>query len=96
MNVLVEAGYEGYISSEWEGHAYTDAASGYDLCRAQHDLCRRLQPRGQCCERRRILPAARVGALRVQIVVLHVDQQQRSRGRLKAGCGHDFLGATVR
>ena len=42
MNVLVEAGYEGYISSEWEGHAYTDAASGYDLCRAQHDLCRRL------------------------------------------------------
>jgi sugar phosphate isomerase/epimerase len=42
MNVLVEAGYDGFISSEWEGHAYTDAASGYDLCRAQHDLCRRL------------------------------------------------------
>jgi sugar phosphate isomerase/epimerase len=42
MNVLVEAGYDGCISSEWEGHAYTDAASGYDLCRAHHDLCRRL------------------------------------------------------
>jgi sugar phosphate isomerase/epimerase len=42
MNVLVEAGYDGFISSEWEGHAYTDAASGYDLCRGQHDLCRRL------------------------------------------------------
>jgi sugar phosphate isomerase/epimerase len=42
MNVLVEAGYDGYISSEWEGHAYTDAASGWDLCRGQHDLCRRL------------------------------------------------------
>ena len=42
MRVLVEAGYTGYISSEWEGHAYTDAASGWDLCRGQHDLMRRL------------------------------------------------------
>jgi sugar phosphate isomerase/epimerase len=42
MDVLVEAGYTGYISSEWEGHAYTDAMSGYDVCRAHHDLCRRL------------------------------------------------------
>jgi sugar phosphate isomerase/epimerase len=42
MDVLVQAGYTGYISSEWEGHAYTDAVSGYDVCRAHHDLCRRL------------------------------------------------------
>jgi sugar phosphate isomerase/epimerase len=42
MNVLVEAGYDGYVSSEWEGHAYTDAASGYGLCRGHHDLMRRL------------------------------------------------------
>ncbi len=42
MSVLVDAGYQGYISSEWEGHAYTDAASGYDMCRSHHDLCRRL------------------------------------------------------
>jgi hypothetical protein len=42
MDVLVRAGYTGYISSEWEGHAYTDAVSGYDVCRAHHDLCRRL------------------------------------------------------
>jgi len=42
MDVLVEAGYTGFISSEWEGHAYTDAESGYDLCRAHHDLCRKL------------------------------------------------------
>lgn len=42
MDVLVRAGYTGYISSEWEGHAYTDAVSGWDVCRAQHDLCRRL------------------------------------------------------
>jgi sugar phosphate isomerase/epimerase len=42
MDVLVQAGYTGYISSEWEGHAYTDAVSGYDMCRGQHDLMRRL------------------------------------------------------
>ena len=42
MNVLVESGYDGYISSEWEGHAYTDAMSGYEVCRGHHDLCRRL------------------------------------------------------
>ena len=42
MNVLVESGYDGYISSEWEGHAYTDAMSGYEVCRSHHDLCRRL------------------------------------------------------
>jgi sugar phosphate isomerase/epimerase len=42
MDLLVRAGYTGYISSEWEGHAYTDAVSGYDVCRAHHDLCHRL------------------------------------------------------
>jgi sugar phosphate isomerase/epimerase len=42
MGVLVGAGYTGYISSEWEGHAYTDKVSGWDMCRGQHDLCRRL------------------------------------------------------
>jgi sugar phosphate isomerase/epimerase len=42
MDVLVRAGYSGYISSEWEGHAYTDAVSGWDVCRKQHDLMRRL------------------------------------------------------
>jgi sugar phosphate isomerase/epimerase len=42
MDVLVRAGYTGSISSEWEGHAYTDAMDGYEVCRAHHDLCRRL------------------------------------------------------
>jgi sugar phosphate isomerase/epimerase len=42
MDVLVQAGYTGFISSEWEGHAYTDAMDGYAVCRAQHDLMRRL------------------------------------------------------
>jgi hypothetical protein len=42
VDVLVRAGYTGFVSSEWEGHAYTDSVSGYDVCRAHHDLCRRL------------------------------------------------------
>jgi hypothetical protein len=42
MDVFVQAGYTGYISSEWEGHAYTDAMDGYAVCRAQHDLMQRL------------------------------------------------------
>ena len=42
MDVFVQAGYTGFISSEWEGHAYTDAVSGWDMCRGQHDLMRRL------------------------------------------------------
>jgi sugar phosphate isomerase/epimerase len=42
MDVFVQSGYTGYISSEWEGHAYTDAMDGYAVCRAQQDLMRRL------------------------------------------------------
>lgn len=42
VDVLVRGGYSGFISSEWEGHAYTDAMSGWDMCRLHHDLLRRL------------------------------------------------------
>jgi len=42
LDVLVEAGYTGYISSEWEGHAYTDAVSGWDMVVGQHKLFRKL------------------------------------------------------
>jgi hypothetical protein len=42
LDVLVEGGYTGYISSEWEGHAYTDAVSGWDMVAGQHTLFRRL------------------------------------------------------
>ncbi len=38
IDVLLEAGYNGSISSEWEGHAYTDAVSGWDMVRGQQDL----------------------------------------------------------
>lgn len=42
LDVLLEGGYTGYISSEWEGHAYTDAVSGWDMVAGQHALFRRL------------------------------------------------------
>jgi sugar phosphate isomerase/epimerase len=42
IDVLVDAGYTGYLSSEWEGHAYTDAVSGWDMVAGQHELFRRL------------------------------------------------------
>jgi hypothetical protein len=42
IDVLLESGYTGYISSEWEGHAYTDAVSGWDMVAGQHKLFRRL------------------------------------------------------
>ncbi len=42
MDVLVQAGYTGFITSEWEGHAYTDQVSGWDMCRGQQDLLAQL------------------------------------------------------
>ncbi|MFY9927989.1 MAG: hypothetical protein WAK82_08310 [Streptosporangiaceae bacterium] len=42
LGALVDAGYTGYLSSEWEGHAYTDAVSGWDMVAAQHQLFRKL------------------------------------------------------
>jgi hypothetical protein len=42
VDVLVRGGYSGFISSEWEGHAYTDAVSGWEMCRLHHDLLQRL------------------------------------------------------
>jgi hypothetical protein len=42
LDVLCAANYTGYISSEWEGHAYTDAVSGWDMVTGQHELFRRL------------------------------------------------------
>ncbi len=49
MDVLVQSGYTGFISSEWEGHAYTDHVSGWDMVRGQQDLLARLlrAPAGQ-------------------------------------------------
>ncbi len=31
MRVFHEAGYDGFMSSEWEGHAYTDEFSSFAM-----------------------------------------------------------------
>ena len=40
--VLREQHYTGFISSEYEAHAYSDRHNAFDQLRAQHDLLRRL------------------------------------------------------
>lgn len=35
-------GFKGFLSSEWEGHAYTDAFSGFDMVEKHQALCRRI------------------------------------------------------
>ncbi|MGY1985510.1 sugar phosphate isomerase/epimerase family protein [Blastococcus sp. SYSU DS0669] len=40
--VLVEQGYTGFISSEYEAHAYSDRHGAFDQVRAQHDMLKGL------------------------------------------------------
>ena len=40
--VLVEQGYTGFISSEYEAHAYSDRFNAFDQVRAQHDMLKGL------------------------------------------------------
>ncbi len=42
VRVLREQGYTGFISSEYEAHAYSDRYSAFDQIRAQHDMLKRL------------------------------------------------------
>lgn len=41
LPVFVKAGYIGFMSSEWEGHVFSDA-SGFDKLTAHHALCSRI------------------------------------------------------
>jgi sugar phosphate isomerase/epimerase len=41
LPVFVRNGYDGYMSSEWEGTIYSKA-SGFDMVRRHHALCRRI------------------------------------------------------
>jgi sugar phosphate isomerase/epimerase len=41
LRVFVEGGYNGYMSAEWEGHAFSDE-DGLPKVMAQHALCRRI------------------------------------------------------
>jgi hypothetical protein len=42
LKVFVAGGFEGFLSSEWEGHAYTDAFSGFDMVERHQKLCRKI------------------------------------------------------
>ncbi len=41
LPVFVDGGYSGYMSAEWEGHAFEDS-DGFDEVKAQHALCKRI------------------------------------------------------
>jgi len=41
LKVFVEGGYRGYMSSEWEGHMYSEA-SAFDMVARHQALCRRI------------------------------------------------------
>lgn len=42
MALLKESGYNGTISSEWEGHAFTGEPVGFEKVQAWHSMCSRL------------------------------------------------------
>ncbi len=42
MSLLKEVGYQGTISAEWEGHAFTDEAVGFEEVPAWNAMCKRL------------------------------------------------------
>jgi sugar phosphate isomerase/epimerase len=41
LPVLVDAGYKGFMSAEWEGHAFSND-DGFSKVQAQHALCKRV------------------------------------------------------
>ena len=41
VKVFVGSSFTGYMSSEWEGHAFTDRFSGFDMVSQHQALCRR-------------------------------------------------------
>jgi sugar phosphate isomerase/epimerase len=42
MKTFKKGGYLGHISSEWEGHMFTDKVSGFDIVKEHQDFCNRL------------------------------------------------------
>ncbi|MBV9280169.1 MAG: hypothetical protein JOZ41_08830, partial [Chloroflexi bacterium] len=42
IEVLVEGGYKGVMSLEWEGHIWEDEVDAFTVVKRQHDLCKRL------------------------------------------------------
>ncbi len=42
LKVFSESGYDGYISSEYEGSAFTDEYSAFEMVKKHHELCKRI------------------------------------------------------
>jgi len=42
MKTFKRGGYTGYISSEWEGHLFTDQVSAFEIVKEHQDYCNRL------------------------------------------------------
>ncbi len=42
LKVFYEGGYQGYVASEYEGSAFTDAYSGFDMVAKHQALCQRI------------------------------------------------------
>ncbi|MBS1596894.1 MAG: hypothetical protein JST75_01620 [Bacteroidetes bacterium] len=42
MKVFSDGGYNGYMSSEYEGHGFTDAYPGFDMIEKHQALCKKL------------------------------------------------------
>lgn len=47
IEVLVEGGYNGVMSLEWEGHIWEDEVDAFTVVKRQHDLCQRLLERAR-------------------------------------------------
>jgi Xylose isomerase-like TIM barrel len=42
MRTFKRGGYDGHISSEWEGHLFTDKISAFDIVKEHQDFCNKL------------------------------------------------------
>lgn len=42
LNVFYEGGYKGYVASEYEGTAFTDEFTGFEMVQKHHALCKKI------------------------------------------------------
>ena len=42
LKVFYEGGYKGYVSSEYEGTAFTDEFTGFEMVQKHHALCKKI------------------------------------------------------
>ena len=54
LKVFYEGGYRGYVSSEYEGTAFTDDYTGFEMVQKHQALCRRILNQMVNCEERMV------------------------------------------